>query len=166
VLVNNAGISTAKPFLDLDVKDFDTIFGVDVRAAFLLTQEAARLMSEGSSIVNISSVHELVPRPGFAVYAAAKAALGMLTRGAALELAEWGIRVNAVAPGVIATERNTKDAKELEPDVPLGRAGMPEEVANLVSWLASDQASYVTGTTYLVDGGMTLQVVERPAGAD
>jgi NAD(P)-dependent dehydrogenase (short-subunit alcohol dehydrogenase family) len=164
VLVNNAGLSTAKPALELTADDFDLTFAVDVRAAFLLSQAAARTMGErGGAIVNVTSVHEHVPRPGFALYAAAKAALGMLTRGLALELAPR-IRVNAVAPGVIATDRNADDAHSLDDEVPLGRPGTPDEVAALVSFLCSDAAAYVTGASYLVDGGMTLQVVGRPAG--
>jgi glucose 1-dehydrogenase len=163
VLVSNAGLSTAKPFLDLTVADFDRTFDVDVRASFLLAQAAARLMRSGS-IVNITSVHEHIPRPGFAVYASAKAALGMLTKSLALELAGRNIRVNSVAPGVIATPRNRDDAEELDPEVPLGRPGEPEEVAALVAWLCSDEAAYVTGASYVIDGGMTQQVVKIPAG--
>jgi glucose 1-dehydrogenase len=163
VLVNNAGLSTAKPFLDLTVDDFDRTFDVDVRASFLLAQAAARLMRSGS-IVNITSVHEHIPRPGFAVYASAKAALGMLTKSLALELAGRNIRVNSVAPGVIATPRNRDDAEELDPEVPLGRPGEPDEVAALVAWLCSDEAAYVTGASYVIDGGMTQQVVKIPAG--
>jgi NAD(P)-dependent dehydrogenase (short-subunit alcohol dehydrogenase family) len=159
VLVNNAGLSTAKPALELTADDFDSIFSVDVRAAFLLSKGAAPLLKEGGgSIVNITSVHEHVPRPGFVLYAAAKAALGMLTRGLALELGPDGIRVNAVAPGAIATERNV-EADELAPEIPLGRPGEPEEVAALVSWLVSDEARYVTGTSVLIDGGATQQVL-------
>ena len=163
VLVNNAGLSTAKPFLELTVEDFDTTFEVDVRASFFLAQEAARRMTNGGSIVNVTSVHEHIPRPGFAVYAPAKAALGMLSRSLALELAERRIRVNSVAPGVIATPRNEEDAEELDPEVPLGRPGTPEEVAALVAWLCSDEASYATGQSYVLDGGMTQQVVKLPA---
>jgi NAD(P)-dependent dehydrogenase (short-subunit alcohol dehydrogenase family) len=138
-------------------------FNVDVRASFLLAQVAARRMRSGS-IVNITSVHEHIPRPGLAVYAAAKAALGMLTKSIALELAGRNIRVNSVAPGVIATPRNRDDAEQLDPEVPLGRPGEPEEVAALVAWLCSDEAAYVTGASYVIDGGMTQQVVQIPAG--
>jgi NAD(P)-dependent dehydrogenase (short-subunit alcohol dehydrogenase family) len=162
VLVNNAGLSTAKPALELTVEDFDKTFDVDVRAAFLASQAAARAMTNGGVIVNITSVHEHVPRPGFAVYASAKAALGMLTRGLALELAPK-IRVVAVAPGAIATERN-EEADELEREIPLGRPGTPEEVAALVAWVCSPEASYVTGTSILIDGAMAQQVVTRQAG--
>ena len=167
VLVNNAGLSTASPFFDLTADDFDVTFAVDVRASFLLGQAVARNMrdrGDGGAIVNITSVHEHIPRPDFAVYAAAKAALGMLTRAMALELAEHRIRVNAVAPGLIATPRNEADAQKLVPEVPLGRPGRPEEVAALVSWLVSDEAAYVTGASYLMDGGMIQQVVDVPAG--
>ena len=164
-LVNNAGLSTAKPFLELTVDDFDLTFDVDVRGSFLAAQAAARRMMEqgGGSIVNITSVHEHIPRPSFAVYAAAKAALGMLSRNLALELAEFGIRVNSVAPGVIATPRNEADAERLNPEVPLGRPGKPEEVAALVAWLCSKEATYVTGSSYVIDGGMIQQVVSIPA---
>ena len=164
-LVNNAGLSTAKPFLELTAGDFDLTFAVDVRGSFLASQAAARHMkhSGGGSVVNITSVHEHIPRPDFAVYAAAKAALGMLTRGAALELAAHGIRVNSVAPGVIATPRNAADAEKLDPQVPLGHPGKPEEVAALVAWLCSDEATYVTGSSYVIDGGMIQQVVATPA---
>ncbi len=167
VLVNNAGVVTANPFFELTVDDFDLTFNVDVRASFLLAQQAATRMRDqggGGSIVNITSVHEHIPRPNFAVYASAKAALGMLTRSLALELGEHNIRVNSVAPGVIATPRNEDDAKELEPEVPLGRPGKPAEVAALVAWLCTDEAAYVTGSSYVIDGGMIQQVVTIPAG--
>jgi NAD(P)-dependent dehydrogenase (short-subunit alcohol dehydrogenase family) len=164
VLVNNAGVVTAKPFLDLTVDDFDLTFAVDVRAAFLLAQAAAREMSAGGSIVNITSVHEHIPRGNFAVYASAKAALGMLTRAMALELGPFNVRVNAVAPGVIATPRNEDDAERLDPEVPLGRPGTPEEVAALVAFLCTHAAGYITGSSYVMDGGMIQQVVTEPAG--
>jgi hypothetical protein len=162
VLVNNAGITTDKPALELTREDFDTTFNVDVRAAFLASQAAARAMTDGGVIVNITSVHEHVPRPGFLVYAAAKAALGMLTRGLALELAPT-IRVIAVAPGAIATERN-REARELFPEIPLGRPGEPEEIAAAVAWLCSDECPYITGASILIDGGLAQQVLDEPAG--
>jgi len=157
VLVNNAGLTVSKPALELTADDFDELFSADVRGAFLCAQAAARAMGEeGGVIVNITSVHEYVPRPGFALYAPAKAALGMITRSLALELAP-SIRVVSVAPGAIATERN-EEADELRPEIPLERAGRPEEVAGAVAWLASDEARYVTGASYLIDGGMAQQV--------
>lgn len=159
VLVNNAGVTSSKPALELTAEDFDSIFSVDVRAAFLCAQAAARAMGEaGGVIVNITSVHEHIPRPGFALYAPAKAALGMMTRSLALELAP-AIRVVSVAPGAIDVERNRRDAQALGPEIPLQRSGTPEEVAALVAWLASDEARYVTGASYLVDGGLAQQVV-------
>jgi NAD(P)-dependent dehydrogenase (short-subunit alcohol dehydrogenase family) len=163
-LVNNAGLSTAGPALELTAADFDRTFAVDVRAAFLLSQHAARAMGDdGGAIVNITSVHEHVPRPGFALYSAAKAALGMLTRSLALELAPLGIRVNAVAPGLIATERN-EEAARLADRVPLGRAGEPAEVAALVAFLCSDEARYISGVSYLIDGAVAQRPIPDPAG--
>lgn len=165
-LVNNAGLTSAKPALELTPSDFDAIFGVDVKGSYFLSVAAAEAMRKqggGGSVVNITSVHEHIPRPGFALYAAAKAALGMVSRSLALELAADGIRVNSVAPGVIATPRNEADAQSLSAQVPLGRPGKPEEVAALVAWLVGDDASYVTGASYVIDGAMTQQVVADPA---
>ena len=163
VLVNNAGVTAAKPVLELTDEDFDKIFSVDVKGTFFLSVAAAREMKgKGGAIINVTSVHEHIPRPGFALYASAKAALGMMTRSLALELAADGIRVNSVAPGAIATERN-KEAAELVPEIPLGRAGEPDEVAALVSYLAGDEAGYVSGASFLIDGAMAQQVVQKPA---
>jgi NAD(P)-dependent dehydrogenase (short-subunit alcohol dehydrogenase family) len=166
VLVNNAGVTAAKPVLELEADDFDRIFGVDVRGAFLLAVAGAKQMRRqdggGGVIINVTSVHEYVPRPGFALYASAKAALGMLTRSLALELAADGIRVNAVAPGAIDTERN-EEASELGDQIPLGRPGDPGEVADVVAFLASDAAGYVSGASVLVDGAMAQQVFYRTA---
>jgi glucose 1-dehydrogenase len=161
VLVNNAGITVSKPALELTADDFDQIFATDVRAAFLASKAAAEAMADGGVIVNVTSVHEHVPRPGFALYAPAKAALGMLTRSLALELAPK-IRVVAVAPGAIATERNVEARGKLDPEIPLGRAGEPEEVAALVAWVCSPEASYVTGASLLIDGGMAQEAFETP----
>jgi NAD(P)-dependent dehydrogenase (short-subunit alcohol dehydrogenase family) len=164
VLVNNAGATSAKPALELDADDFDALFSVDVRGAFLMSSAAAKRMRDagGGVILNITSVHEHIPRPGFAVYASAKAALGMLTRSFALELTEDGIRVVAVAPGAIATPRN-EEADELSYQIPAGRPGDPAEVASVVSYLVSEEASYISGTSVVVDGAMTQQVVADPA---
>jgi glucose 1-dehydrogenase len=160
VLVNNAGVTLSKPALELTADDFDTIFSVDVRGAFLAAQEAARAMGEdGGVIVNITSVHEYVPRPGFALYAPAKAALGMITRSLAIELAPR-VRVVSVAPGVIATQRNV-EADSLRPHIPLQRTGSPEEVAALVAWVVSDEAAYATGASFLLDGGLAQQVFDH-----
>ena len=165
VLVNNAGLSTSGEALELTLDEFDVTFAVDVRAAFLLSQEAARRMADagGGVIVNITSIHETTPRPGFSVYASAKGALGMLTRSLALELAPKGIRVVAVAPGAIATERN-EEAEALSPQIPLGRPGTPQEVAALVAFLVSDEAGYITGVSYLIDGGAAMKVIDKTAG--
>ena len=118
----------------------------------------------GGSIVNITSVHEHIPRPNFAVYASAKAALGMLTRALALELgrAQRARQLGRARRDRDAAQRG--DAKKLDPEVPLGRPGKPEEVAALVAWLCTDEAAYVTGSSYVIDGGMIQQVVKIPAG--
>jgi NAD(P)-dependent dehydrogenase (short-subunit alcohol dehydrogenase family) len=164
VLVNNAGLSTAKPALELTAEDLDALLRLDVRAAFLASQAAARVMAdEGGVIVNVTSVHEYTPRAGLTVYAAAKAALGMLTKGLALELAPK-VRVVSVAPGLIDTERNV-EAEGLGPKVPFGRAGRPEEVAAAVAFLCSDDASYVSGASLLVDGALLQRPLSAPAGS-
>jgi NAD(P)-dependent dehydrogenase (short-subunit alcohol dehydrogenase family) len=157
-LVNNAGLTLSKPALEVTADDFDDVFAVDVRAALLLTIAAAGAMPRGGSVVNVTSVHEHVPREGFLVYGAAKAALGMLTRGFALELAGRGIRVTAVAPGVIASDRN-EEAQALGASVPAGRAGTPDEVAAVVEMLLGPDAAYVTGASWVVDGGLLQRVV-------
>ena len=164
VLVNNAGIEHSAPILDLELEDWDRVLEVNLRGAFCSLQAAGRAMRDsgrGGSIVNISSIHEDVPFPGFAPYAASKGALRMLMRNAAVELAEYGIRVNNIAPGAIETPINAetlKDPKKVETlkrIIPLARMGKPDEVAQIAVFLASDRSSYVTGSTYYVDGGMS-----------
>jgi glucose 1-dehydrogenase len=163
ILVNNAGIESPKPILEIDEALWDKIIHVDLKGAFLCLQAAGRVMRDqgrGGSIVNISSVHEDVPFPGYAPYCAAKGGLRMLMRDAAVELAPYRIRVNNIAPGAIATPINTgtlsdpEKVKALDSIIPLGRMGKPEEVAEVALFLASDASSYVTGSTYYVDGGM------------
>ena len=164
VLVNNAGIEHSKPILELPVEDWDLILGVNLRGAFICLQTAGRVMKssgKGGSIINISSIHEDVPFPGFTSYCAAKGGLRMMMRNAALELAPDNIRVNNIAPGAIATPINTgtladpAKVAELNRIIPMGRMGKPEEVAQVAIFLASDRSSYVTGSTYFIDGGMT-----------
>jgi glucose 1-dehydrogenase len=161
ILVNNAGIEELQPLLEIDESNWDRTLAVDLKGPFLCLQAGARRMQKaGGSIVNISSIHEDFPFPGFTPYAAAKGGLRMLMRNAALELAPYGIRVNNVAPGAIATPINAATladpakVKRLQELVPLARMGKPEEVAQVALFLASDRSSYVTGSTYYVDGGI------------
>ena len=165
VLVNNAGIEKSEPFLEKSEQEFDRVIGVDLKGPFLCSQAAAREMARQGcgTIINISSVHEDLAFPGYAAYCAAKGGLRMLCRDMALELAPHHINVVNVAPGAIATPINTKTLEDpakkaaLEHEIPLGRVGQPEEVARLVAYLASDDASYITGTTVVIDGGLMRQ---------
>ena len=166
VLVNNAGIERHTPFLDKTEADWDAVLAVDLKGPFLCTQAVARDMvrrQARGTIINISSVHEDLPFPGYAAYCAAKGGLRMLCRDLALELAPYGINVVNVAPGAIATPINKATLEDpekklaLEREIPLGRIGTPEEVAWLVAYLASDAAAYITGTTVFIDGGLMRQ---------
>ena len=161
ILVNNAGVESAAPFLDVSEDSWDHTLDVDLKGAFLCAQACARSMkARGGAIVNISSIHEDQTFPGFTPYCVAKGGMRMLMRNAALELARYGIRVNNVAPGAIATPINEATLEdpnkvaELGRIIPLGRMGTPEEVAEVALFLASDRSRYVTGSTYYVDGGM------------
>lgn len=164
-LVNNAGHGTSGPFLEMALQDWQAVLDVDLTAAFLCGQAAARRMVEqgrGGAIVNVTSVHEHIPLSGSAPYTAAKHGLGGLTKVMALELGAHGIRVNAVAPGQIATRMTGQEDQEPEEiGVPLGRAGHAKEVAELIAWLVSERAAYVTGASYVVDGGLTLIAAEH-----
>ena len=166
VLVNNAGIFKASDFLDITEADFDAVLRVNLKGAFLMGQAAARVMAQAGrgSIVNMSSVNGTLTIPTIASYNVSKGGINQLTRVMALSLADKGVRVNAVAPGTIATELAAKAVLTSEEArqrimmrTPMKRLGEPAEVADAVAYLASDAASYITGEIVVVDGGrMTL----------
>ena len=164
LLVNNAGIEKQVPLLEMSLEDWSVVLRTNLTGSFLCLREAAKVMAArtGGTIINISSVHEFIPWPGFAHYCASKGAMKLLMETAARELAGKGIRVLNIAPGAIVTPINKfvlddPEAKHaVEEEIPLGRMGKPDEIAAAVAWLASDQASYVTGTTVVIDGGMSL----------
>ena len=170
VLVNNAGIGGAqKSVHELTSDEWDYVIDVNLKGAFLCAREAIKRMSRDGnssrkmySIINISSVHESIPQPQSAPYSASKGGMEMLTKTVALEVADKGIRVNGIAPGAIATDMNKEiledeqKKKEEEMRIPMHRIGRPEEIAKVALFLASDGASYMTGTTVYVDGGLTL----------
>lgn len=162
VLVNNAGIFKVADFLDIEEHDFDAVLRVNIKGAFLMGQAVAREMArQGSgSIVNMSSVNSVLAIPNLASYNVSKGGINQLTRVMALALADKGVRVNAVAPGTIATELAAKavlTSEEARNKVmsrtPMKRLGTPEEVADAVAWLASDASSYVTADIITIDGG-------------
>ncbi len=162
ILVNNAGILRSADFLDVTEADFDAVLRVNIKGAFLMGQAVARAMATRGSgaIVNMSSINATLAIPNIASYNVSKGGINQLTRVMALSLADKGIRVNAVAPGTIATEMATKavlGSEEARIKVmsrtPMRRLGEPSEVADVVAWLASDAASYVTGEIVVVDGG-------------
>jgi glucose 1-dehydrogenase len=167
ILVNNAGRgSEASASLEITTDLFLQVIHVDLVAPFVLARDAARVMAEqgSGSIINVTSVHEEIPSPGGADYCASKGGLRMVTRTLALELAPKGVRINNLAPGMIATPMTTPTLHDPEQSaealarIPLGRPGEPQEMANVALFLASDEASYVTGSTFFADGGLRQKV--------
>lgn len=166
ILVNNAGIEEKHPFLEYPEELWDSIIQVNLKGPWLCSQAAAHQMVQqgnGGRIINISSVHEDLPMPTNAAYCAAKGGLRMLMRTICDELAPYKITVNNIAPGAIDTpmdkplKQHPDELKTLLAEIPLGRMGQPDEVAGLALYLASDDAAYVTGSTYFIDGGMMRQ---------
>ena len=165
-LVNNAG--TGDPtgdFLELSYDEWRQVIDINLSGAFLCAQRAASQMVErGGRIVNITSVHEHIPRVGASAYCASKGGLGLLTKVMAMELAPYGITVNAVAPGEIATPmtgaEDTDPGTIERPNLPLGRPGHAREIAAWVAFLASEKSSYATGASFVVDGGLMLMAAE------
>ena len=164
ILINNAGIQTTAPSHELETADFDKVMQVNMRGAYLCAKQAiAHFVERGSRgiIINVSSVHEIIPRPEYISYSMSKGAMENMTKTLALEYAPHGIRINAIAPGATATPinswtENEEKRKEVESHIPMGRVGTSEEMAAITAFLASDDASYITGQTLFIDGGLTL----------
>ena len=159
ILVNNAGITHAAELNELTEEGFDRVIAVNVKAATFATQAAARLMQQGGSIINLSSVNAVLAIPNQIPYAISKGAIRQLTNVTAVALAPRGIRVNAIGPGTIMTEMgksvmaSEEQRQRILSRTPLGRVGDPEEIASIAAFLASDEASYITGQTIYADGG-------------
>jgi NAD(P)-dependent dehydrogenase (short-subunit alcohol dehydrogenase family) len=164
ILVNSAGIQTETPFLELTDQEWDSVLACNLKGTFLCSQEAARAMirQSGGKIINISSIHESVPRRNIAHYAASKAGVMMLTKVMAIELAPYNISAVCIAPGVTNTTMNAdiiENPHKLSKvcnSIPLSRVADPDEVAQVALFLSSKNASYITGCTYYVDGGLSL----------
>jgi glucose 1-dehydrogenase len=165
ILVNNAGIQISRPSEELSSADFDRVLAVNLRGAFMCAREAIRhFLAErkSGSIVNISSVHQLIPKPSYLGYSTSKGGMMNLTRTLALEYAGRGIRVNGVGPGATVTPINRAwiddpvKRAQVEEHIPMRRAGEADEMAGVTCFLASDMAAYITGQTIFVDGGLTL----------
>ena len=172
ILINNAGIQKECPSHELKTEDFDSVLGVNLRGAFLCARETIKHLLQQNRpgvIINISSVHEIIPRPFYVSYSISKGGMENMTKTLALEYANKGIRVNAVAPGATITPINEEWVNDpekkavVESHIPMSRAGTSEEMAAAVAFLASDEAAYITGQTLFVDGGLTLYADFREA---
>ncbi len=165
VLVNNAGIQISRPSEELSSADFDKVVAVNLRGAFMCAREAIRhFLAEARPgvIINVSSVHQLIPKPDYLGYSVSKGGMQNLTRTLALEYAAEGIRVNGIGPGATVTPINRawvddpEKRRQVEEHIPMRRAGDADEMAGVACFLASDDAAYITGQTLFVDGGLTL----------
>lgn len=167
VLVNNAGTGHSDAFLDLTLEQWQEVIDTDLTGAFLVAQAGARRMVSDETagrIVNVTSVHEHIPLPQASAYCAAKGGLGMLTKSMAYELGEHGITVNAIAPGEVATPmtgQHEEDPTQADRPIPLGRPGDAFEIGEAIAFLASPEASYATGSSFVVDGGLMLIAAAR-----
>jgi glucose 1-dehydrogenase len=170
ILVNNAGIEHRSDFWDTTEEEYDRVMAVNLRGAFFLSQAFVRRLRDAKQpgrIVNISSVHEDMVFPGFSTYCCSKGGMRMFMRNLAVELGPLGITVNNVAPGAIITPinksllENKQQLNALLNNIPLGRMGTPEDVAGMVAFLVSEDAAYVTGSTFVVDGGLMRNYKEQ-----
>ncbi len=170
ILVNNAGVEKSAAFWDVTEQDYDAVLNVNLKGAFFLTQAFVRRLRDAKQpgrIINISSVHEDMVFPNFSTYCASKGGIRMLMRDLAVELGPLGITVNNIAPGAISTPINASllaDKPKLDAllrNIPLGRLGTSEEVAAMAAFLASDEAAYTTGSTYVIDGGLMRNYHEQ-----
>ncbi len=170
ILVNNAGVEKDAPFWEVTEADYDLVLDVNLKGAFFLTQAFVRKLRDlrqPGRVINISSVHEDMVFPHFTSYAASKGGMRMMMRNLAVELGPFGITVNNIAPGAISTPINASllaDKPKLDAllaNIPLGRMGTPEDVAGLAAFLASDDAAYITGSTYHIDGGLMRNYHEQ-----
>lgn len=170
VLVNNAGVESHAAFWDVTEQDYDRVLDINLKGVFFGTQafvQHCRAAGRGGKVINISSVHEDLAFPNFAAYCASKGGLRMLARTLAVELGPLGITINNIAPGAIETPINAKLLNDpaklgaLTRQIPLARLGQPGDVAGLAVFLASSDSDYVTGSTYLVDGGLTVFYTEQ-----
>jgi glucose 1-dehydrogenase len=165
VLVNNAGIQISRPSSELSAADFDKVLAVNLRGAFLCAREAIKQFLEqgdGGVVINVSSVHQLIPKPDYLGYSVSKGGMQNLTRTLALEFAGRNVRVNGIGPGATVTPINRAwvddpvKAEQVTSHIPLNRAGTADEMGGVACFLASDDAAYITGQTIFVDGGLTL----------